>query len=95
MFKTKKEAVEWLDKYLDRSDNGKFWYEGGIYVFRDGEVERPDYKPVRYKDGWKIKALYYFQSTCWNAPQDGPVNGWWMRDIEHDAAEREYWAKVR
>ena len=77
-FKTKKECREYLDKLVQAgllvdSGNG-LWYERGTFVLQHGEYDRPDYKPVRYKGGWGIKAIYHYYCGSYRASQDGRVN---------------------
>lgn len=72
VFATKREAVEFLhsQKYLTQMDNGDF-YPHGTYYLAHGEYSQPDYKAIRYKDGWGIKKIHYFYANTLYAPQDG------------------------
>lgn len=38
---------------------GGYWSHGGNYLLEHGEYSRPEYKPVRYKDGWGIYRKIY------------------------------------
>lgn len=70
VFKTKKEAVEYLRGRSDLQElsNGTFYYSYE-YLLNYGEYERPDYKPVRYKDGWGIKIIYHYYQGIRNSPR--------------------------
>lgn len=75
-FKTKKEAVDFLNLFVEDgllNRAGTVWFEPGYYVLNHGEYDRPDLKPVRYKDGWKIKVTHYYYTGTFNTPVDGPV----------------------
>ena len=56
VFNTKKEAVEFLRniEYLEEMSNGNF-YPKGTYYLAHGEYSQPEFKAVKYKDGWGIK----------------------------------------
>ena len=72
VFVTKREAVEFLttQKYLTEMDNGDF-YPHGTYCLAHGEYSQPEFKAVRYKDGWGIKKIHYFYNNTLYAPRDG------------------------
>ena len=72
VFATKREAVEFLrgQKYLTEMDNGDF-YPHDTYYLAHGEYSQPDFKAVRYKDGWGIKKIHYFYANTLHAPRDG------------------------
>ena len=71
VFANKREAVEYLRslKYLTEH-NGSF-YPHGTYYLAHGEYCQPDFKAIRYKDGWGIKKIHYFYNNTFYAPQDG------------------------
>lgn len=72
-FATKKEALEYLrglDGYFEHSSGGVFSPRGEYYL-KPGEYSSPDYKPVRYKDGWGIKGIYHYYPNTLHAPEDG------------------------
>ena len=71
VFATKREAVEFLrsQKYLSEMDNGAF-YPHGTYYLAHGEYSQPEFKAVRYKDGWGVKKIHYFYANTLYAPQD-------------------------
>lgn len=71
-FSTKKEALEFmrnLDAYQEY--RGGLFCPRGTYHLAHGEYEAPDYKPVRYKDGWGIKQINYFYPGTFYARSDG------------------------
>lgn len=72
VFATKRDAVEFLtmQKYLTQMNNGNF-YQVGTYYLAHGEYSQPEFKAVRYKDGWGIKKIHYFYVNTLYAPQDG------------------------
>lgn len=72
VFSCKKEAVEFLRnmKQLKELSNGNF-FPKGIYYLHHGEFETPEYKAVRYKDGWGIKKIHFYYYGTLNAPKDG------------------------
>ena len=51
-------------------DNGNF-YPHGTYYLAYGEYCQPEFKAVRYKDGWGIKKIHYFYGNTLHAPKDG------------------------
>jgi len=72
VFATKKEAVEFMrgmDDLVEMS-NGNF-YTAGTYCLSHGEYNQPEYKAVRYKDGWGIKKIHFYYPNTFNAPKDG------------------------
>lgn len=77
-FKTKKECREYLNELTEAGllvDSGSgYWYERGTYVLQYGEYDRPDYRPVRYKDGWGIKVVYYYHPGTYRTRHDGRVS---------------------
>ena len=74
VFATKSEAVEFLRslKYLTEG-NGAF-YPHGTYYLDHGEYSQPEFKAIRYKDGWGIKKIHYFYANTFYAPPDGRCN---------------------
>lgn len=40
------------------------------YYLSHGEFSRPEYRPVRYKEGWGIKILFFYYAGTFNAPKD-------------------------
>ena len=71
-FSTKKEALE----FMRGLENYREYKEGvfcpcGTYYLSHGEYESPDYKPVRYKDGWGIKKINYYYPGTFYAAEDG------------------------
>ena len=70
VFANKREAVEFLRslKYLNEG-NGAF-YPQGTYYLAHGEYSQPEYKAIRYKDGWGIKKIHYFYANTFYGPQD-------------------------
>lgn len=72
VFSSKKEAVEFLRniKGLKELSGGNF-FPKGIYYLHHGEFETPEFKPVRYKDGWGIKKIHFYYFGTLNAPKDG------------------------
>ena len=70
VFKTKKEATEFLRQQSYLYEPNKGFSPKGTYYLCHGEYEAPDFKPVRYKDGWGIKKVHYFYSGTFNTPQD-------------------------
>jgi hypothetical protein len=74
-FKTKAEAVEFLNNHPDLLSNhaGNSWFESGTYYLSHGEYSQPDYVPRRYKDGWCIKKIHYYYSNTFGAPCDGRI----------------------
>lgn len=88
VFATKKEAVKFLksiDNLIEMS-NGNF-YLAGTYYLSHGEHSQPEYKVVRYKDGWGIKKIHFYYPNTFNAPKDGrcvAVSG--LRGMYYDDA---------
>lgn len=71
-FKTKKEALEFmrgLENYREYKDG--LFCRCGDYYLAHGEYDKPDYKPVHYKDGWGIKETNYFYPGTFYARKDG------------------------
>ena len=48
---TKEQATEWAERLNN---------EGGTYYLRHGEYDRPTYKAVKCKEGWKVRKTNYF-----------------------------------
>ena len=75
-FKTKKEAVEFMHNnkklcYYEGSKNlEQAWSVSGMYVYSHGEFARPEYVVRRYKDGWGIKIIYFYDYDILYAPKD-------------------------
>ena len=71
VFANKREAVEFLrSQKLTEMDNGAF-YKQGTYYLAHGEYSQPEFKAVRYGDGWGIKKIHYFYANTFYAPTDG------------------------
>ena len=72
VFNTKKEAVEFMRGMgnLVEMGNGNF-YPAGTYYLAHGEHSQPEFKVVRYKDGWGIKKIHFFYPGTFFAPKDG------------------------
>ena len=70
-FATKAEVIEFLrsQDYLFEHSNG--FSPKGTYYLAHGEYSQPDFKPVRYKDGWGIKKIHYFYDGTFYAPKNG------------------------
>lgn len=43
---------------------------GQVYYLRHGEAGRPDYKAVKYMDGYAVKVTYCFYAGTFNAPKN-------------------------
>ena len=71
VFETKRAAVEFLttQKYLTE-DNGVY-IPRGTYYLAHGEKCQPEFKAVRYKDGWGIKKIHFYYYNTLHAPKDG------------------------
>ena len=75
-YKTKKELIEAVEAAgFEKMSDGNY-YVSGEYVLSHGEYERPEYRPTRYKDGWSLKALYFYYQGTFYAPEDGRVDFW-------------------
>lgn len=72
-FATKAKAIQYLKSLRWLYEHSKGFSPSGTYYLSHGEYSRPDFKPVRYKDGWSIKKIHYFYSGTINAPKDGRV----------------------
>ena len=59
VFKSRLEAINLLES-AGMIKHGVAWYMPGQYICRHGEYSKPDYKPVKTKDGWKINVKTYF-----------------------------------
>ena len=72
VFATKRAAVEFLRSQKDLTElaNGDF-YPHGTYYLAQGEYSKPEFKAVRYGDGWGIKKIHYFYANTFYAPRDG------------------------
>lgn len=71
-FDTKKETLEFLrglEDYREYKDG--LFCRCGDYYLAHGEYEKPDYKPVHYKDGWGVKETNYFYPGTFYARKDG------------------------
>lgn len=73
VFNSKKDAVEFLRniEWLNELSCGNVFFPKGIYYLHHGEFTTPEFKPVRYKDGWGIKKIHYYYYGTLNAPKDG------------------------
>ena len=71
-FETKKEAIAFLKsiKNFGQLTDGNF-YPLGTYYTKHGEYSQPEFKAVRYKDGWGIKKIHFYYASTFNAPKDG------------------------
>ena len=71
VFANKRLALEFLrSQKLTQMDNGTF-YPHGTYYLAHGEYSQPEFKAVKYKDGWGIKKIHYFYPNTFYAPRDG------------------------
>ena len=62
-FRTKRQVVEYLrgKKGLSESEERPgIFSPAGTYVMAHGEYARPEFKPVRYGDGWGVKGVLHF-----------------------------------
>lgn len=71
-FKTKAEVINALrqDASLEELNNGNFTPKG-VYELKHGESDKYELKAIRYKDGWGIKKIHFYQPNTLNAPKDG------------------------
>ena len=73
-FRTKQQVVEYLRGKKDLSESEErpgIFSPAGTYVMADGEYARPEYKPVRYGDGWGVKGvLHFYLPHTYGAPKD-------------------------
>nr|DAR90805.1 MAG TPA: hypothetical protein [Caudoviricetes sp.] len=70
-FKSKAEAINFLSSRNDLYEHSSGFSPKGTYYLSHGEHSAPDFKAVKYKDGWGIKKIHYFYSGTFNAPKDG------------------------
>ena len=75
-FKTKKEAIQFLAsiEWLESHSEGKKFSSNRIYLLSSGEYSRPDYYPIRYKDGWAISITYFYYPDTLYAPKNGRMD---------------------
>jgi len=72
-FRTKQQVVEYLreKKGLSESEGRPGIFSPvGTYVTAHGEYARPEYKPVRYGDGWGVKGVHFWFPRTYGAPRD-------------------------
>lgn len=74
-FKTKKEAVEFMHSknlwYFEGfASQEQAWSYSGACLLSKGEYARPEYVIRRYKDGWGIKIIYFYDYDILYAPKD-------------------------
>lgn len=73
-FKTKAAVNQYLDSMgMETMSNGHY-YMPGHYELAQGEYDRPEFKAVRYQDGWGIKAIYFYYQGTLDARKDGRVD---------------------
>ncbi|MBS6026370.1 MAG: hypothetical protein KH899_02020 [Haemophilus pittmaniae] len=70
-FKSKTEAINFLSSRDDLYEHSNGFSPKGTYYLSHGEYSSPDFKVVRYKDGWGIKKIHYFYDGTFYAPKDG------------------------
>lgn len=54
VFSSKKEAVEFLQSLSYLYEHSHGFSPSGTYYLRHGEYTAPDFRAVRYKDGWGV-----------------------------------------
>ena len=74
-FKTKKEAERFMHSknlwYFEGfASQEQSWSVSGMYVYSYGEFARPEYVVRRYKDGWGIKIIYFYDYDIIFAPKN-------------------------
>ena len=72
-FRTKRLVAEYLrgKKGLSESEGRPgIFSPAGTYVMANGEYARPEYKPVRYGDGWGVKGVHFYFPNTYGAPKD-------------------------
>lgn len=69
-FKSKLEAISFLRNNNDLYEHSNGFSPKGIYYLSHGEYSAPDFKVVKYKDGWGIKKIHYFYDGVFNTPKD-------------------------
>ena len=72
-FRTKRQVVEYLrgKKGLSESEERPgIFSPAGTYVMANGEYARPEFKPVRYGDGWGVKGVHFYLPHTYGAPED-------------------------
>lgn len=70
-FATKNDANLFLFGMSNLESHSGGFSPRGTYYLSNGEYSAPDFKPVRYKDGWGIKKVHYFYAGTCNMPVDG------------------------
>ena len=75
-FETKKQALDFLESidWLTSHSNGKKYSSNRTYYLNHGEYAKPAYYPVKYKDGWAIKADYFYYGGTVGARKDGRMD---------------------
>ena len=75
-FSSKKAALEFLSAitWLDSHTNGTKFSANNTYYLSHGEYSSPDYFPRRYKDGWAIKAEYFYYAGTFYAENSGRMD---------------------
>ena len=82
-FGTKRQAAEYLrgKKGLSESEERPgIFSPAGTYVTGNGEYARPEYKPVRYGDGWGVKGVHFWFPNTYGAPKDKRIE-WDVWDV--------------
>ena len=72
-FRTKQQVVEYLRKRGGLSESNErpgIFSPAGTYVTASGEYARPEYKPVRYGDGWGVKGVHFYFPHTYGALRD-------------------------
>lgn len=76
-FQTKSQVVEFLTSLENEgflSSHSAGWSQAGTYYLRHGEYSQPDYRPTRYKDGWGIAKVPFYNAGTFNAPSRSRVD---------------------
>jgi|GEM_PF-6987531 hypothetical protein len=82
--------LRWMD------DKPDYFYFRGYYSLEHGEYARPNYKIVRYKDGWDIKRFdyHYNNDSACRINQQEKANilseCYYNQEIEHPEADEGY-----
>jgi len=72
-FRTKRQVAEYLREKKGLSESEErpgIFSPAGTYVTGNGEYARPEYKPVRYGDGWGVKGVHFWFPHTYGAPKD-------------------------
>ncbi|WP_314722506.1 hypothetical protein [Haemophilus pittmaniae] len=62
-FKSKAEAINFLSSRDDLYEHSNGFSPKGTYYLSHGEYSSPDFKAVRYKDGWGLKRSIIFMTA--------------------------------